>query len=585
MAGANIQSVFSLIDKFTGPARSIQASSAAMERRMNSMSRAAMMAGSHMKIAAAGMASFFAVHKLKEYAIAGAKDDHMAAQFDRMVDKAKDRIGVGKEELNKLLKGISQTGAFDMEQLQANVATPLIKSGYVKGENLTAAIRLAADMAAEAGGGEEAITAAGAKVNRMMGKRGVMMAFREFKLGTPEEAKELQKAAQFEKNLPGIQKRIILGMEKALGGAMEAFKDTDLTRINRFTLGINDFREAIGKVAMVGLGESVGDIGSAFTRASEEVERFRDALRDGFSINVTSMWENITQGSLKIQIALLGISALLGALAVKVLMVGLAFLGWPLLVGAAIAAVAAAVYLNWDNIKAYVKENPFTSMIIGIGAASAALGVLKLGIRGLLVALGPIGIMVSLASLAAWVYSDWDGMCGAMKSGWDSVKNSLADDSWIKGLMESMESMFAQMIRGYGVVKSEISEAYNAPINLDEAQHWSKVRKGDVAIPAAPTVPDTAAGFGIFDSIMNLFSSVESPKMLLSAEALAPLTVDPTKLDINNRVDGEINITIKDPGNLASVGTRSSGDVGLSVGKAGAGNYTSTNTAQPAVGR
>jgi len=60
-----------------------------------------------------------------------------------------------------------------------------------------------------------------------------------------------------------------------------------------------------------------------------------------------------------------------------------------------------------------------------------------------------------------------------------------------------------------------------------------------------------------------------------------PLKVEPSKLDINNRVSGEINISVRDPGGVASVSAAGQGGINLAVGKSKSGNYTSTNKAQP----
>jgi lysozyme len=681
--GGNVQVAITLLDKFSGTAKSIQSSAHAIETKMGGIGRIAAATSAKINGLATAMVGFFAFSKMKEFAKAGAHDDYLGMKYDRMFEKAKDRINVGKKELDNLIEKGSMTGAFDVEDIKGKMIAPMLKTGYVSGKNMMRAAQLGMDMAAEMGGDEAAVDSASAKIQRMMSKRGFMMTARELKLGTMEEIKQMQKDMQQEKNWVAIQAKMLTAAEKVWGGSAEKFKDEDWVKMNRMTLGVKELEESVGKLFLVAFGNSFAFKGETMLRMAKEIEGVRDSLKKGENISWDGMWERITLGSLKVKAVLGGIMLIFTALVAKLAVAGLMFLGWPGLIAGAFAALVYGithieeVKAAWHSLMLMVDDTKIGHAFLEmLDKASFKLsGMLQdfryfMGItdeQGKFKDGRPQSVMgrvdQSLASIKSVAAPAYEAVGSALKPINDGValfvnnlgravtgkkmaptldaywkmkdKESTAPSASGLDLIKKFEgnklkaysdAVGVQTI-GYGHTGPDVhpgmkitqaqadaflyadsvkfSNGVNKLVTTKINQNQSdaltslsyniglgafakstllrKLNAGDTAGASEQFKVWNKGGGAVLQGLVNrraeeakLFNS----PLVGSLPPVPPLKMAPSKLNLNNKVSGDISISIKDPGGNASVNAAGAGGLNLSVGKSKAGNYTSTNKAQ-----
>lgn len=619
MAGPNIKGTISLTNLFSGPAAAMVSSVQRMQSSLAGLNTAVASAKSSMATMGKSMVGLFAASKLMHFGKEHAMDAHMVGRFDRMFDAVKDKIKVKKSEITKLVDELSLAGNLDPEDLLGKAVIPVIQSGKIQGGMVLRTLQAGANIAADKGTGTEGAIEETQKLSNMMKtKRGIIMAAKEYGIYRQEEIKAAVKALEKEKNLVGMQQRLMLGVEKMFGGSQKKVMGTELHQIQAMTQGVKELGEALGGIALAAGGKALGNTGLAFRRIGAAVEYAVQAAKNAEGVSLGKMFEIFTDEGNGIKTSTTMAAASLTA--ISMLLMTSARVAAGLLVsfiglGPALALAAAAAGLlisqNWGAIQTAIddlKSTNFGTLLsqdidIVIGKFTGLIDTIK-GVTS--------GILEAVAASDTWKSLDTmsDKIAGGAKDLYHSVTGTTAAKypeiagpasmtplDTFKKTIEIGVSGFKDFA-AWGSKKGDGTGFKYSPETAAMARDFNTLK--DLTIRRATPLPEVAAasGTGIVDSIaqgmrdglrgitdfLGISNSLE-PRTLLSAEALAPLKVEPAQLDINNKVSGQININISDPSGRASVTSSSEGGVGLAVGKTMSGRYTSTNTAQPAAVR
>lgn len=632
MAGANVESVFRLVDMFSGPAKAISASMTGMVGRMKAVQAAATHTAHSLNGMMVGIGAMFAAHELHHFAKEAAEDEHLHVRYERMFEKVKKTIGVKKSEIDKMVGQWSAELAIRPEELEGKMVTPLIQRANLQGANLLRAMQLAKNMAAEKGGGAQALEEESSKIATLMAVpagRGLMRAAREMgqAMGLePEQMKKLKTLGKHAKNLKGIQDTVLKVFESRFAGAGDLFKDSDLTRMRAMEKGFGDLGIAAGKavlaVAHAGT-DSDHPFSGSLSGLASEIEMITQNLEHGHANDWGKIFRRFSNEGTAFKVVVSGIGLAVAALLAKFALF-VAITLWPFALFAAAAVGIYLLYTNWEKFKASIEGTRIGAVLEAMNSASDRLAA-TFSKLGDIIYNAFSGVDSKIASLTNFLgitdaNPKLNGVIGKPDTGLtDSGKSIMSGLSSVPGLdfgIETLKNLFSSPTMATNPllnIGSYIMETNKAESNMPQlpsftapeaaAQQIPKVNIPEVQVPPV-NVPkqelpqqaqETLKAFGgpLHDMLMSIFGPLkevrfpkaeggteEAKKMMLSAEALPPLKVDPAKLDINNKVSGEININIKDPGNNASVSTKSAADVILSVGKTNSGSYSSTNITQ-----
>lgn len=306
------------------------------QRDMEKMGRRMQSIGKSMSLALTGPLVGIAY---KSVAAQGAQEKALAA-VDAALESMGQSAGYNRDQLMAMAGQLQENSLYGDEEILSKVTANLLTFGEVQGEVFDRGQQLALDLSARLGQDLQSSTVMLGKALNSP-KEGLSALSRVGVMFT-EQQKEQIKAMADAGDAAGAQALMLDELEKQYAGQAEAMANTDSGQMTQAMNAIGDATEKVGAILLPILADManfVKDLAERFQALSPETQAF---IVKGAALAAA------------IGPVVAGLGLFVAAVAPLVTAIGplIAILSGPVGLVALAAAAAAALYFNWDEIKA-----------------------------------------------------------------------------------------------------------------------------------------------------------------------------------------------------------------------------------------